>query len=197
MLIVRKQDATAVLNQIWRQTQASKDKNQVHIREIYRLRGESALRHDQYSTAAGFFLDTITLGRKSSIPVAGLLGRLAYVRVCENLFDEAQHLIAEALESNEDVRLHDLYNSAAEVYLALGDADQAAHYARIAYESAWTDGQPYVWWWRLERAREVLAALKLAEPDLSPFTEDRLEKIPFEDEILAFIDDLKPGSQGI
>jgi tetratricopeptide (TPR) repeat protein len=194
MLIFQKQAPIDELNKIWRETQANKNTNQVHIREIYRLRGESALLQGQYNTAAGFFLDTITLGRKSSIPVAGLIGRLAYVRVRDNLFDEALSLINEALDSNDDVRLHDLYNSAAEVYLALGDVEQATRYATLAYESAWTDGYPYVWWWRLERAREVLAALEIPEPTLPPFDEARIEKIPYEDEIFAFIQDLEaPG----
>ena len=150
----------------------------MHIREIYRLRGESALQQGQYSTAAGFFLDTITLGQKSGIPVAGLMGRLAYVRVCENLHDEARRLLTEALRNEEAGRLHDLYNSAAEVYLAMGETDQAAHYAALAYESAWADGCRYVWWWRLERAREVLETLNQPIPEMPAFDESRIEPIP-------------------
>jgi tetratricopeptide (TPR) repeat protein len=165
----------------------------VHIREIYRLRGESALQQGQFSTAAGFYLDTITLGRKSGIPVAGLLGRLAYTRVRENFHDEARALIEEALDNEDPVRIHDLYNSAAEVYLALGDEAQAADYAYRAYETAWADGEPYVWRWRLDRARAVLASLNLPEPDMPAFHADRIEQIPFEDEIFRFVENLQNG----
>src|SRR5690606_26229078 len=166
------------------------NKNQVHIREIYRLRGESALQQGQFGTASSFFLDTITLGHKSGIPVSGLVGRLAYVRACEELFDEAQQLLLEALADEATGRLHDLYNSAAEVYLMMGDTVQAAQYAGLAYESAWADGPPFVWWWRLERARQVLEQLDAPIPDLLPFDEERIEKVPYEDEIYAFIDEL-------
>lgn len=196
MLIFQGYDANDLLNKIWRDAQKDPNKNQVHIREIYRLRGESALQQGQYGTAAGFFLDTITLGNKSGIPVSGLVGRLAYVRVCENLVDEAQQLIHEALADEESGRVHDLYNSAAEIYLKLGDAEQAAQYARLAYELAWADGLPFVWWWRLERARRVLDELNLPMPDhLLPFDEERLEKIPYEEDIYAFIADLQQGVQ--
>ena len=194
MLIFQEHDATLLLNAIWRQAQTDKNINQVHIRELYRLRGESALQHGQFTTAAGFFLDTITLGRKSGIPVSGLLGRLAYVRVREELYDEAQTILAEALESEDGGRLHDLFNSAAEIYLALGDAAQAAHYATLAYEAAWTDGVPFVWWWRLERARKVLETLDAPVPDMPPFTEDHIEKVPYEAEIYEFIEELRVKS---
>ncbi len=190
MLIQRGQDARKELNTIWRQAQAGKNTNQVHIREIYRLRGESALQQGQYSTAAGFYLDTITLGRKSGIPVAGLMGRLAYARICENFHAEARQIMTEALGIEDAVRIHDLYNSAAEVYLALGDDAQAADYARMAYQTAWADGEPYVWRWRLERAQTVLTRLGLPLPDMPAFNEDHIEKIPYEDEIYAFIDGL-------
>ncbi|HLV35591.1 MAG TPA: DUF4062 domain-containing protein, partial [Spirillospora sp.] len=188
MLIFQQRDATDLLNKIWREAQKDPNKNQVHIREIYRLRGESALQQGQFGTASSFFLDTITLGHKSGIPVSGLVGRLAYVRACEELFDEAQQLLLEALADEATGRLHDLYNSAAEVYLMMGDTVQAAQYAGLAYESAWADGPPFVWWWRLERARQVLEQLDAPIPDLLPFDEERIEKVPYEDEIYAFID---------
>ena len=120
----------------------------------------------------------------------GLLGRLAYARVCENFHDEARQLITEALNTEGAVRIHDLYNSAAEVYLALGEDDQAAECARMAYETAWADGDPYVWRWRLERAQAVLSQLGLPLPDMPTFDEALVGKLPYEDEIYAFIDSL-------
>lgn len=190
MLIFQQRDATDLLNKIWREAQKDPNRNQVHIREIYRLRGESALQQGQFGTASSFFLDTITLGHKSGIPVSGLVGRLAFVRACEELFDEAQQLLLEALADEAAGRLHDLYNSAAEVYLMMGDKVQAAQYAGLAYESAWADGLPFVWWWRLERAQQVLEQLDAPIPDLLPFDEERIERVPYEDEIYAFIDEL-------
>ena len=117
------------------------------------------------------------------------------MRVCENLRDEAQRLLTEALSDEEAGRLHDLYNSAAEIYLTMGESDQAAHYATLAYESAWADGLPFVWWWRLERARQVLEQVGAAVPDLPPFDEDRIEKVPYESDIYAFIGELTVGQQ--
>ena len=66
-----------------------------------------------------------------------------------------------------------------------------AEYALLAYETAWTDGPPFVWWWRLERARQALEQLDVPLPDLPPFDEASLEQVPYEDEIYAFIANMR------
>ena len=46
-------------------------------------------------------------------------------------------------------------------------------------------------WWELERCRAVLAALGEPEPELPPFDPAKVEPIPYEDEILALIEERK------
>jgi hypothetical protein len=79
------------------------------------------------------------------------------------------------------------------VYLALNEADLARQHARRAYEEAWADGPPFVWWWALQRAKAVLAALGEPEPSLPPFDPAKVEPIPHEAEIRAFIERRRAG----
>jgi hypothetical protein len=48
-------------------------------------------------------------------------------------------------------------------------------------KAAWADGPPYIRWYALERAKTTLAALDPA----------KVEKIPYEDEIRALVEELK------
>ena len=63
-----------------------------------------------------------------------------------------------------------------------------------ATKNSWADGPPFSYWWPLERSRRVLAELGetdeaaiQAELDLTPFDESKIESVPYEDEIRAFI----------
>jgi len=185
------QDASDIIERAWKLSQQNGTQNSVEVREIYRLRGEAALQRGQYNIAADFFQDTITLARRSGLSVAGLMGRLAYARVRQELYNEAKLIIQEALEQQTKGHIYDLYSSAAEVYFYLGEPEAAREYAMKSYLVAWADGVPYSWWWQLERAKRVLEALRVDYPDLPQFNSSKIEKAPYEDEILSFIEELE------
>lgn len=67
------------------------------------------------------------------------------------------------------------------------------HEARETSEvfMAWADGPPYVNWWPLQRMKNLLAELEVEPPDLPPFDPDAVEPFPYEDEIIAFIEELE------
>lgn len=64
-------------------------------------------------------------------------------------------------------------------------------HALRAYEKAWADGPPHIWWWELERSKKVLARLGMPEPELRPFDPSKVEPVPFESEIRKVIEELK------
>ena len=50
--------------------------------------------------------------------------------------------------------------------------------ATKAFELAWRDGPPFAYHWGLERAREHLAELGAAEPDMPAFVEPEDDPMP-------------------
>jgi tetratricopeptide (TPR) repeat protein len=150
-LIARGLDAAEALDRA--EQLAQQGRNALSLRVIARLRGEVALQAGDPGAAAEYFLRAVTLARKhGSSEAATYLGCIARTRAAQGRPDEARRLLAEAFAQPYNEEIHDLHNSAAEVYLALGEHDRAREQALAAYQSAWADGPPYTWWWGLDRA---------------------------------------------
>src|SRR5262249_46890856 len=76
---------------------------------------------------------------------------------------------------------------AAEVHLALGQVESSRACALEAYRKAWADGSPHIFWYELERSRDLLKRLGEPEPQLPPLDPARVPPIPYEAEIRAAI----------
>ncbi len=76
----------------------------------------------------------------------------------------------------------------AELWLAIGDHEQAKIHAVAAYQKAWGDGEPYVNRYELNKARSVLNKIGAEIPNLPPFDPATAEKFSLEDEVIAFIE---------
>ena len=189
MLIYRGWEATTVLDEA--EQLANEGQNAASMRQIQRWRGEVALMEGDLEAAVSHFNESVRLARKSGTAhTAVYMGYLAVARARQGSYDEARRLIEEALASRDGI-----YDSTAEVYLALGEREKAAHYAIEAYKWAWADGPPHSWWWHLERAKKLLAELGIEPPAMPPFDPTNVEPIPYEDEIRAFIAELKAMSE--
>ncbi len=75
----------------------------------------------------------------------------------------------------------------AELYLALGQHDQARTHALAGYEWAWADGPPWCWHWDLQRCRAVLQALSEPEPQLPPFDPAKVQPLDYEPAICRLL----------
>lgn len=189
-LIQRGLNAAAALDKAWELS--AKAGYGSALCRIEGLRGEVALGQNQLDRALEHFQNAVTMVRKQgSDGLAAYLGDAARTLVKQWKSDEARETIGEALAQHYKSQFADLYNSAAEVFLALGDKTRGKDYALRAYQAAWADGPPYSWWWGLERAKATLAALGEPEPPLPPFDPAKVKPIPYEDEIRAFIEELK------
>jgi len=149
--------------------------------------------------AAGHFQEALTGYRKINRPTAGVCLRLALTCARQGDAPGARDWLEQAgIQDNTDdpIQRQSLID-AAEAYHALGDMESCKAYLLPGYRWAWADGPPYINWWELDRARALIAALGLDESALqqqmgcTPFAESKVEKIPYEDEIVAFIERLE------
>jgi hypothetical protein len=146
------------------------------LRHVEYLRGEAALRRGDGEAAQRHFERYLEMQQKVRLSVGGARGGLALA-----LLMQGKHEAARAqLEAGTDSL------SAAEVWLALNEPERAKAAALKAYKELWGDGVPH---YDLSRARAVLEALGEPIPDLPPFDEATCEKLPYDDEIIAFIEE--------
>ena len=75
----------------------------------------------------------------------------------------------------------------ARIWQALGDLNQAKHYALAAYTLSWADGEPYVFRYGLTKATELLHELGVPLPNLPPYDPAKDEPFPWEADLRAFI----------
>jgi len=163
------------------------------VMEAYGLYIIYYLQEDDLMEAIHYAEEAIKLARRSgAFYLAQYLGRLARVKAKQGAFDEAVKLIDEAWRGTVvEFDKAELYNCAAEVYRAMGDESQATENAINAYKIAWADGPPYINWYELENAKSHLDALGIAYPDMPPFDESKMEPLPYEDELQAYLEELK------
>jgi hypothetical protein len=82
-------------------------------------------------------------------------------------------------------------NALAELWLAIGDREQANKHALAAYQRAWSNGEPYVWRYELNKATALLKQLGTETPSLPPYDPAKDEKTPWEDKVAAPIEKLR------
>jgi len=178
-LIMRGQEAESALNKA--EKLSLQGRNALIYRQIQGLRGEAALQKGDIDKAIRYFEDCLQLYRKSgSSHTAWVLGGLARTYAQQGNHDRARQIIEENDFDDDQIDV-------AEVYLAIGETDKAREVATNAYKYYWADGHPYVWWWYLERAKTVLDGLGEPYPDMPPYDESKIGKLPHEDEIRAYI----------
>lgn len=151
------------------------------------------IQQNDLKQAMHFAEEAIKLARRSGhYALAQYLGRWARVRAKQGQFDEALSLIAEAWRGNV-VKFDEaeLYNCAAYVYRDMGNTAKATENAINAYKIAWADGPPYANYWQLEQAKAHLDALEVEYPYMPPFDESKMEKLPYEDELRAYLEELR------
>jgi hypothetical protein len=83
------------------------------------------------------------------------------------------------------------HRALADLWLAIGDREQAKKHALAAYKWAWADGEPYVHRYELNKARALLEKLGAKIPNLPPYDPAKDEKLPWEDEVAAAIEKLR------
>lgn len=165
---------------------AKAGKSRIIIRSLHLLRGQWQLEQGQWVLAADSLHEAVRMareiGQNDTTAETGLalakfhLHQLPYARHKAEQFSRAGVVAHRAL---------------AELWLAIGDTDEAKKHAVAAYESAWDDGEPYVSRYELNKASALLEQLGVDIPKLQPYDPSKAEKFAWEDELVAAIEKLQ------
>jgi hypothetical protein len=165
---------------------AEAGKNRTIIRTLHGLRGQWRLEQGAWALAAESLQEAVSMARAVGQTDAAAETQLALARFhLGQLADPRRE--AEQL-SNAKRPFH---RALADLWLAIGDHEQAKKHALAAYKSAWADGEPYVFRYELNKARALLEALSEPIPNLPPYDPAKDEKFPCEDEVAAAIEKLR------
>jgi uncharacterized protein DUF4062 len=165
---------------------ASMGKNRMVVRTLHSLRGNWHLEQGRPGAAVESYQEAVRMAREvgrhdMAVEASFLLAKFQSGQIHAPR-DEAEHM------ANAKTPPH---QRLAELWLAMGDREQAKKYALAAYEEAWADGEPYVYRYALNKARAMLERLGAGIPDLPPYDPAKDEKLPWEDEVAAAIERLR------
>jgi hypothetical protein len=160
------------------------------IRGLHNLRGRWRQEQGRYELAAESLHEAVRMAREVGQVDAGAEARFALAKIhLDQLTDPRQ----------EAERLANAKNPAhiplAELWLVIGDCEQAKKHALAAYKWAWADGEPYVHRYELNQSHALLEKLGVEIPKLPPYDPDKDEKLPWEDEVVAAIDKLRAENE--
>ncbi len=169
---------------------AKTGKNRASIRSLHGLRGEWRLDQGQFQLAAESLHEAVRMAREVGQVDVEAETLLALAKI---------HLDTLAAPRQEAERLANAERPAhrplAELWLAIGDREQAKKHALAAYKRAWADGEPYVRRYELNQSQALLEKLGVEIPNLPPYDPDKDEKLPWEDEVAAAIDKLRAENE--
>ena len=169
-------------------------KHRQAIRDVHKLRGVWHLSRGEHALAAENFQDAIRMAHEAGFRDTTSETQLALARLhldqLPAVREEAARLAAERNPAHLEL---------AELWLAIGEREQAALHAEAAYRYAWADGEPYVRRYELDRAKALLEQLGVEIPALPAYDPAEHPKFPWEYEIDAVITRLSeltgPGPQ--
>jgi hypothetical protein len=165
---------------------AKKDKSRAVIRSLLGLRGQWRLDSGQWALAAESLHEAVHMARavgttdmeaETQLALAKLrLGQLPDPRC------EAKQLAGAR---------RPFHRGLADLWLAIGDHEEAKKHAGSAYKWAWADGEPHVHRYELNKARALLEKLEIEVPKLPSYDLAKYEKLPWEDSVADAIENLR------
>jgi hypothetical protein len=143
---------------------SSEGKDRVCIRNLHRLRGEWRTMRGEWVLAAESLSHAVRMAREVRQIDSWSESLLALTQFHLGQLPEPRHE-AERLIASKNYANRPL----AELWLGIGDHEQAVKCALAAYTSAWADGEPYVHRYELTASAELLTRLGEPIPALPPY----------------------------
>ncbi|HYV82091.1 MAG TPA: DUF4062 domain-containing protein [Pyrinomonadaceae bacterium] len=160
-------------------------RNRTVIRGVYQLRGRWCLERSEWELAAESFHEAVRMAHEvgQRAPISEVYLALAKFHLNQLSIprQQAQQLAAANLN----------HQALAELWFAIGDPVKAKKHALEAYKHAWADGEPYVHRYELDKSRALLEQLNAPIPNLPPYDPTKDEKLPWEDELVAAVEELR------
>ena len=126
---------------------AKAGKNRTTVRFLHGLRGEWRLERGEWALAAESLREAVSMARAVAQADAAAEAQLTLAKFHLGQLAEPRRE-AEQL-ANVRKRSH---RALADLWLAIGDREQATQHALEAYKWAWADGEPYVYRYELNKA---------------------------------------------
>ncbi len=165
---------------------ATEGKNRLAVRDLHRLRGEWQMEQGQWTIAAESLQEAVRMARAVGQVDAGAETRLALARFHLGQLADPRREAEQLAQAKKPA-----HQPLAELWLAIGDREQAKKHALAAYKWAWADGEPYVRRYDLNKATTLLKQLGTEIPKLPPYDPAKDEKFPWEDAVVAAIEKLR------
>jgi hypothetical protein len=165
---------------------ATEGKNRMIVQYLHRLRGEWRMEQGQWPLAAESLHDAVRMARAVGQVNASAETQLVLARFHVGQLTDPRRE-AEQLAQARYIAPQPL----GELWLAIGDREQAKKHALTAYDLAWGDGEPYVYRYGLNKATALLTQLGTEIPKLPPYDPAKDEKFPWEDAVVAAIEKLR------
>jgi uncharacterized protein DUF4062 len=161
-------------------------RNRPSIRSLHGLRAEWRLERQEWTLAEGSLHEAIRMTREAGLSDTRLETRLALARFRLGQFSGARQAAIQLSSRSDPAHL-----ALAELWLAIGDGEQAAEHAQAAYRWAWADGEPYVHAYELGRATALLEGLGAEVPVLPAYDPAQDPPLGLEAEVEATIRELR------
>jgi hypothetical protein len=150
------------------------------------LRGEWRLEKGQWELAKESLHEAVRMARSVSQADPRAETQLALTKFRLGQLADARH------EAEQFAQFEKPSNRVlAELWLAIGEWEQAKKHALAAYRWAWADGEPFVHRYELNKSRALLERLGAEIPNLPPYDAAKDEKLPWEDEVVIAIEELR------
>ena len=153
------------------------------VRNLCGLRGFWYLDKGDWTSAKKSLQLAVTLAHKAGKVDRRSEIRLALAKYHLGELSEPMHVIEQLSQSVDGCN----HRNFADLSLAVGDRAGAMHHADAAYKWAWSDGEPYVNWYELNKTRSLLQHLGLKIPNLPHYKPIADKKFPWEDKISSVI----------
>jgi hypothetical protein len=165
---------------------AKQGKARAVICRFHALRGEWRLAEGQWSLASESLNEAVRMAREAGRTAQDAEAQLALAKFHLQQVADPRHEAEQLAKVRRPSHL-----ALAELWLAIGDHEEAKRHALAGYESAWADGEPYVLRFELNKARALLEKLDAEIPRLSPYDPEKDEKPAWEDDVIATVERLR------
>src|SRR5688572_1009114 len=140
----------------------------------------------QWARAAASLHDAVAMAQAVRINDARAETQLVLAKFHLDQLADARG-VAEVLATRRYISRLDL----AALWLAIGDGEQAKNLALEAYRYAWSDGDPFVARWPLNKSRSLLNQIGAEVPNLPSYDPTKDEKEFWEESVSAAVEELQ------
>jgi hypothetical protein len=165
---------------------AKAGKNRGILRSLQGLRGAWRLEREEWELAAESLREAVSMARSVGQTDAAAETQLALSKFQLGQLTDPRREAEQLAKARRPS-----HRALGELWLAIGDHEQAKKHALAAYKWAWADGEPYVHRYELTKARALLEKLGAEIPNLPPYDPAKDEKLPWEDDVAAAIEKLR------